>query len=114
MKSAEWYFDFISPFSYLQIEAFDRLPPDMKLTLRPVLFAGLLNHWGHKGPAEIPEKRRFTYRFVQWLAEQQGVPMKFPPTHPFNPIKALRLAIVAGNNLPSLPNNFPHLPPSGK
>jgi 2-hydroxychromene-2-carboxylate isomerase len=48
MKSAEWYFDFISPFSYLQIEAFGRLPPDVKLTLRPVLFAGLLNHWGRR------------------------------------------------------------------
>ena len=109
MKSAEWYFDFISPFSYLQIEAFGRLPPDVELTLRPVLFAGLLNHWGHKGPAEIPEKRRFTYRFVQWLAERQGVPMKFPPVHPFNPIKALRLAIVAGNDIGSVRTIFRHI-----
>src|ERR1700693_6453432 len=101
MKSAEWYFDFISPFSYLQIVAFDRFPPEVNLTLRPVLLAGLLNHWGHKGPAEIPEKRRFTYRFVQWLAERQGGPMKFPPVHPFNPIKALRLAIAAGNAIRS-------------
>ena len=113
MKSAEWYFDFISPFSYLQIEAFDRLP-DLKLTLRPVLFAGLLNHWGHKGPAEIPEKRRFTYRFVQWLAERQGVPMKFPPVHPFNPIKALRLAIVAGNDIASVQAIFRHIWREGK
>jgi 2-hydroxychromene-2-carboxylate isomerase len=114
MKSAEWYFDFISPFSYLQIEAFDRLPPDVILTLRPVLFAGLLNHWGHKGPAEIPEKRRFTYRFVQWLAERQGVPMKFPPVHPFNPIKALRLAIVAGNDIASVRTIFRHIWREGK
>jgi 2-hydroxychromene-2-carboxylate isomerase len=114
MKSAEWYFDFISPFSYLQIEAFGRLPPDVELTLRPVLFAGLLNHWGHKGPAEIPEKRRFTYRFVQWLAERQGVPMKFPPVHPFNPIKALRLAIVAGNDIASVRTIFRHIWREGK
>jgi hypothetical protein len=26
-----------------------------------VLFAGLLNAFGHKGPAEIERKRRFTY-----------------------------------------------------
>ena len=114
MKSAEWYFDFISPFSYLQIEAFDRLPPDVELTLRPVLFAGLLNHWGHKGPAEIPEKRRFTYRFVQWLAERQGVPMKFPPVHPFNPIKALRLAIAAGNDIATVQTIFRHIWREGK
>jgi 2-hydroxychromene-2-carboxylate isomerase len=114
MKSAEWYFDFISPFSYLQLEAFDRLPPDVKLTLRPVLFAGLSNHWGHKGPAEIPEKRRFTYRFVQWLAERQGVPMKFPPVHPFNPIKALRLAIAAGSDIASVRTIFRHIWREGK
>jgi 2-hydroxychromene-2-carboxylate isomerase len=114
MKSAEWYFDFISPFSYLQIEAFARLPPDVELTLRPVLFAGLLNHWGHKGPAEIPEKRRFTYRFVQWLAERQGVPMKFPPVHPFNPIKALRLSIAAGNGIAPVQTIFRHIWRDGK
>lgn len=114
MKSAEWYFDFISPFSYLQIESFDRLPPDLKLTLHPVLFAGLLKHWGHKGPAEIPEKRRFTYRFAQWLAERQGVPMRFPPVHPFNPIKALRLAIAAGNDLASIRTIFRHIWREGK
>lgn len=114
MKSAEWYFDFISPFSYLQFEAFDRLPTEVELTLRPVLFAGLLNHWGHKGPAEIPEKRRFTYRFVQWRAERDGVPMKFPPVHPFNPIKALRLAIAAGNGIEPVRTIFRHIWREGK
>jgi 2-hydroxychromene-2-carboxylate isomerase len=90
MSSAEWYFDFISPFAYLQLEAFHRLPPAVEVTLRPVLFAALLTHWGHKGPAEIPQKRRFTYRFVQWRAERDGVPLKFPKEHPFNPIKSTR------------------------
>ncbi len=47
-----WYFDFVSPYSYLQFEAYPEL---MRTTeLRPVLFAGLLNHWGGKGPAEVP------------------------------------------------------------
>src|SRR5208337_1407419 len=99
MKSAEWYFDFISPFSYLQLEAFDRLPSNVGLTLRPVLLGALLNHWGHKGPAEIPQKRRFTYRFVQWLAEREGVPLNFSPAHPFNSIKALRLSIATGSSI---------------
>ena len=62
---------------------------------RPVLFAGLLKAHGHKGPAEIPAKRRFTYRFVVWQAKRLGVPLKFPAMHPFNPLPLLRLAIVA-------------------
>jgi 2-hydroxychromene-2-carboxylate isomerase len=109
MKAIEWYFDFVSPFSYLQLEAFDRLPPEVEVTLRPVLFAGLLSHWGHKGPAEIPQKRRFTYRFAQWVAERDGIALKFPPAHPFNPIKALRLAIAAGNDIESVRTIFRHI-----
>jgi len=114
MKSAEWYFDFISPFAYLQFQALERLPTEVELTLRPVLFAALLNHWGHKGPAEIPAKRRFIYRFVQWCAERDGVPMKFPPVHPFNPIKALRLAIAAGNGVVPVRTIFRYIWCEGK
>lgn len=114
MKSIDWYFDFISPFSYLQLEAFDRLPPEAEVTFRPVLFAGLLSHWGHKGPAEIPQKRRFTYRFAQWRAERDGIPMKFPLAHPFNPIKALRLAIVTGNRIEPIQAIFRHIWREGK
>jgi 2-hydroxychromene-2-carboxylate isomerase len=35
MQRADWYFDFISPFSYLQLELFDRLPADVTVTLKP-------------------------------------------------------------------------------
>lgn len=97
-KTLDWYFDFISPFSYLQREHFHRLPTEVKIRYKPVLFAGLLTAWGHKGPAEIPGKRRFTYRYVQWLANQHGVPLKFPQGHPFSPIKPLRLAIALDND----------------
>lgn len=90
----DWYFDFVSPFSYLQSERFPVLPTDAKVRMRPVLFAGLLKAWQHKGPAEIPPKRRFTYRHVQWLARREGVALRFPPGHPFNSLRPLRLAVA--------------------
>ena len=89
---ADWYFDFISPYAYLQFKHFYKLPQDLELTLKPVLFAGLLGHWQHKGPAEIPAKRVQTYRQCHWLAKKLGVPFKTPPAHPFNPLRVLRLA----------------------
>lgn len=97
MREADWYFDFVSPFSYLQAQRLAALPGDLNVTLRPVLFAGLLNHWGSKGPAEVPPKRLFIYRHVQWQAQRLGVPFKFPAAHPFNPLKALRLAVALGS-----------------
>lgn len=97
MTKVEWYFDYISPFSYLQwAHQIPRLE-NMEIVLKPLLFAGLLKHWGHKGPAEIPGKRRFTYRYVNWLADRQGVPFRLPAVHPFNPLPLLRLSIARDN-----------------
>ena len=96
MPAADWYFDFLSPFSYLQLAQFDRLPPDLEVTYRPVLFAGLLAHWEHKGPAEIPAKRVQTYRWCHWYAARHGIPFRMPPAHPFNPLRPLRLAVAQG------------------
>lgn len=93
-RRADWYFDFISPFAYLQFKHFHRLPSDLDVRLHPILFAGLLGHWEHKGPAEIPAKRKQTYQYCHWYAARLGVPFKVPPAHPFNPLKALRLALA--------------------
>ena len=96
MARLVWYFDFISPFSYLQYAGYPELFRRPDIELRPVLFAGLLNHWGQKGPAEIAEKRKQTYRFVAWQARKLDVPLRFPPGHPFNPVHVLRLAVALG------------------
>jgi 2-hydroxychromene-2-carboxylate isomerase len=95
MPSAEWDFDFVSPFAYLQCEQLPALETRLRIHYRPVLFAGLLKAHGHKGPAEIAAKRRFTYRFVVWQARRLGIPLTFPAAHPFNPLPLLRLAIAA-------------------
>jgi len=93
-RNADWYFDFISPYAYFQFFHLDRMPADLRVACKPVLFAGLLGHWGHKGPAEIPAKRRHTYRFCKWHADRHGIPFTMPPAHPFNPLPALRLAVL--------------------
>jgi 2-hydroxychromene-2-carboxylate isomerase len=90
--SVDWYFDFVSPFSYICLHRLEELPA--KVSYKPVLFAGLLNHWGQKGPAEIPAKRRWTYRWCTWWANQLGLTFRFPAEHPFNPLPYLRLAIA--------------------
>jgi 2-hydroxychromene-2-carboxylate isomerase len=101
MNGIEWYFDFISPFSYLQWHRLESMP-EIKIEPKPILFAGLLEHWGHKGPAEIPAKRIFTYRHLTWIAERYGIPFAMPAFHPFNPLKALRLVIALGCSRPAI------------
>jgi 2-hydroxychromene-2-carboxylate isomerase len=93
-----WVFDVLSPFAYLAFPRLRELPSDVELRVVPVLFAALLDHFGQRGPAEIPSKRRFTYRFVLWRARRLGLPLRMPPAHPFNPLAALRLVIAAGSD----------------
>ncbi|HVO08162.1 MAG TPA: DsbA family protein [Burkholderiaceae bacterium] len=96
MKRIGFWFDVISPFAYL---AFEHLPQALEgcsyeVQYRPVLFAGLLGHWGQKGPAEIAPKRAWTFRHVAWLSHTLNVPLQTPATHPFNPLALLRLALA--------------------
>jgi 2-hydroxychromene-2-carboxylate isomerase len=96
MKRIGFYFDVISPFAYL---AFEHLPQALEgcsyeVQYRPVLFAGLLGHWGQKGPAEIEPKRQWTFRHIAWLSHTLGIPMDTPASHPFNPLPLLRLALA--------------------
>ncbi len=108
-RNADWYFDVISPYAYLQFATFDRLPDDLTVHIKPVLFAGLLAAWDNMGPAEIPAKRNQTYRYCHWLASKRGIPFKAPPRHPFNPLAILRLAIVAGSEPATVGAIFHHV-----
>lgn len=99
MTKAKWYFDFISPFAYLQLAQFSKLPADLEIIPIPVVFGSLLKHWGQLGPAEIPPKRQFVYRFFQWNADQLDIPFSMPRRHPYNPLPSLRLCIAAGSQI---------------
>lgn len=98
MRRAVWYFDVVSPFSYLHLKQFGRLPADLEIEYVPVLFAGLLKANGQKGPAEIAAKRVQTYRMCVFMAQEAGIAFRFPPAHPFNPLPLLRLLCGVGAN----------------
>lgn len=93
-----WYFDFISPFAYLQSTRLDEFSSHLEIEFKPVLFAGLLKHWGQLGPAELPTKRQWTFEHCVWLAQRDSIALKLPAEHPFNPLPLLRLCIAAGND----------------
>jgi 2-hydroxychromene-2-carboxylate isomerase len=106
MKQITFYLDFISPYAYL---AFDELPRALiglsySVRYKPVFLGGLLKHNAVLGPAEVPPKREWIYRHVQWLARRQGLALSFPAAHPFNPLGLLRLAIAT--QAEGLPNRY--------
>ncbi len=84
MREVDFWYDFLSPFSYIAFARLGELPPDVRVTLKPVLFAGLLGHWGNTGPAELAPKRKYMYRWCHWWANSLGIPFRFPAQQPFN------------------------------
>jgi len=94
---AVWYFDVVSPFSYLALDEVGQLGREsLRIDMKPVLFAAMLNHWGQLGPAEVGPKRKHTYRMCVWRAREKGIDFRFPPAHPFNPLFMLRVLTALG------------------
>ena len=109
MRTLDWYFDFLSGFAYLQLKQLKGLPSDLTIAFRPILFAGLLEHHGTKGPAQIPRKRVYTYRHWIWQTKEAGIPFRMPPAHPFPPLPPLRLAIALENDGAAVETIFDHI-----
>lgn len=93
MQTIDFYFDFISPYAYLAYKALPEIAAshEAEIVPHPVLFAAMLNHHGQLGPAEIPAKREYVFKDVYRSASARGWPIEPPPTHPFNPLTALRI-----------------------
>jgi 2-hydroxychromene-2-carboxylate isomerase len=68
----EIFFDFISPYAYLaccRVRALgERIGHEVEP--RPVLFAGILNALGTKGPAEVPARRAYVVKNVLRAAQR--------------------------------------------
>lgn len=105
----DWHYDILSPFARVQLTMMDTLPAGVSVRPVPTLLGAVLKHWGQRGPAEIAPKRVHTYRLVTWLAERHGVPLAFPPRHPFNPLPAMRLLAGADADIATVRAAFEHV-----
>ncbi len=104
MKHITFYLDFISPYAYLAFEELSKalMGLSYSVTYKPVFLGALLKHNGVLGPAEVPSKRAWIYRHVQWLAQSKGLALDLPSAHPFNSLALLRLAVAT--DAQGLPN----------
>jgi 2-hydroxychromene-2-carboxylate isomerase len=98
----DFYFDFLSPFSYFAWLRLERIKTELNLSVnyKPVALGPLLNHWQIKGPGEVTPKREFLLKQMIRYAHREKILFTTPKTHPFNSLYALRLALngVAGVN----------------
>ena len=90
MKKIDFYFDFLSPYSYFAWNRRKSLP--IELNYKPVLMGKLFRHFGFQGPGEIPVKRDSELKKCFRYADLHKIQFSPPPSFPFNPLGIIRLA----------------------
>ncbi len=99
MQQVHFWFDYISHNAYLAWHGLNQLAQahELEIISQPVVFAGLLNHYGTKGPAELPAKSQWMLKNVLRKAQRANVPIAPPASHPFNPLLSLRATLALEN-----------------
>ena len=97
IKSFEFYFDFISPYSFLAHKEIKNIEKKnlIKIKYKPILLGGLHNLHGIKAPAFIPAKAKHMIRDCKLIAEKNNIKFKFNSYFPIRSLNVMRDVIVA-------------------
>ena len=97
IKPLEFYFDFISPYSFLAHKQIRRIENNegIKIIYKPVLLGGLHNLHGIKAPAFIPAKAKHMVRDCKLIAEKNNIRFKFNSYFPIRSLNLMRGVLVA-------------------
>jgi 2-hydroxychromene-2-carboxylate isomerase len=96
-KQIEFFYDYLSPFSYL---ADTQLPAiaertGAEIVYRPAFLGAIMKATGNSGPIPIQGKAGYNVADFQRWAKRYGLAATFSPHFPFNTIRVLRGAIAA-------------------
>ena len=97
IKPFDFYFDFVSPYSFLahkQIRKIEK-KEGIKIRYKPILVGGLHNLHGIKAPAFIPAKAKHMIRDCKLIAAKNGVKFKFNSYFPIRSLNLMRGVFVA-------------------
>ena len=97
IKPLEFYFDFISPYSFLAHKQIRKIENEegIKIIYKPVLLGGLHNLHGIKAPAFIPAKAKHMVRDCKLIAEKNNIRFKFNSYFPIRSLNLMRGVLVA-------------------
>ena len=97
IKSFEFYFDFISPYSFLAHKQISKIEKksSIQVVYKPILLGGLHNLHGIKAPAFIPAKAKHMIRDCKLIAEKNNIRFKFNTYFPIRSLNLMRGVFVA-------------------
>ena len=91
-KSIEFYFDFVSPYSFLAHKKIRKIEnnENIKFIYKPILLGGLHNLIGITAPAFINPKAKFMIRDCKMVAKKFNIKFTFNPLFPINSLNLMR------------------------
>jgi 2-hydroxychromene-2-carboxylate isomerase len=89
-KQIDFYFDFISPYTYLAYKKIQSLPKDIKINYKPILLGGLHNLEGITAPAFIKPKLKHMMNDCLLIAKKNNFNFKWNSKFPINSLNIMR------------------------
>lgn len=96
MRELEFFYDFVSPYSYLASTRVEAVAARAGATIRwrPFLLGGVFKATGNRAPIETPAKGPYMWRDLLRWATRLGVPFAMPATFPVSSVLSLRTALA--------------------
>ena len=100
-KSIDFYFDFISPYSYLAYQKLKTLNKDnfFKIVYKPILLGGLHNLGGITAPAFNVRKMKNMKDDCKLIADKNKIQFQWNENFPINSLYLMRGYLVINENL---------------
>ena len=97
IKSFDFFFDFVSPYSYLAHKQIRNIEFQNKIEINymPILLSGLLNLAEIKAPVFIPSKAKFMIKDCKLFAEKFNIKFKFNSYFPIQSLNLMRGVLIA-------------------
>ena len=89
-KGIDFYFDFISPYSYIGHKRIEQLGSELNFTYKPILLGGLHKSWNIIPQAFIEPKKQFMIMDCEMISKKLNIGFKFNSKFPLGTVKLMR------------------------
>ena len=101
-KELDFYFDFISPYTYLAYKKIQSLPKNIKINYKPILLGGLHNLQGITAPAFIKPKLKHMISDCTLIAKKIETDFIWNSKFPINSLNIMRGYLFISDELKDL------------
>lgn len=94
-RKLEFFFDVVSPYSYVAAVQVARSPQLQLAEWRPFFLGGVFKAAGNQAPMMVPAKGRYMAKDLKRLFAHYETPFRFPAVFPTNTLVAMRALAAA-------------------